>query len=71
MLRHGRDVHLMWVKSFTKTLSNKSSGFRVQGQSLKRTLTVTDEKWLTAYAIRGLRCYETTCGLLLHGYDSR
>ena len=55
MLHHGRDVHPTWVKSFTETLSNKGSGFSVQGQSPKRTLTVTNEKWLTAYAIRGLR----------------
>ena len=27
VLRHGRDVHLTWVKSFTETLSNKGSGF--------------------------------------------
>ena len=26
MLRHGRDVHPMWVKSYTRTLSNKGSG---------------------------------------------
>ena len=27
VLCHGRDVHPMWVKSFTKTLSNKGRGF--------------------------------------------
>ena len=27
LLRHGRDVHLMWVKLSTGTLSNKGSGF--------------------------------------------
>ena len=26
VLRHGRDVHPMWVKSLTGTLSNKGSG---------------------------------------------
>ena len=35
LLRHGRDVHLTWVKSFTETLSNKDLGFWVQGQSPK------------------------------------
>ena len=49
LLRHGRDVHPMWVKSSIETLSNtRVWGSVVQGQSLKRTLTVTDEKWLTA-----------------------
>ena len=27
LLRHGRDIHPMWVKSFTETLSNKGSEF--------------------------------------------
>ena len=51
LLRHGRDVHPTWVKSSIETLSNTkrgSWGSEVQGQSPKRTLTVTDEKWLTA-----------------------
>ena len=48
VLRHSRDIHPTWVKSFTKTLSNKVLGFWVQGQSPKGTLTVTDERWLTA-----------------------
>ena len=47
-LCHGRDIHPTWVKSFTGTLSNNGSRVLVvQGQSPKRTLTVTDEKWLT------------------------
>ena len=27
LLRHGRDVHLTWVKLMTRTLSNKGLGF--------------------------------------------
>ena len=27
VLRHGRDVHLTWVKSFTETLSSRGLGF--------------------------------------------
>ena len=47
LLRHGRDVHPTWVKSSIETLSNtRVWGFVVQGQSPKRTLTVTDERWL-------------------------
>ena len=49
VLRHGRDVHPTWVKSSIETLSNtRVWGSVVQGQSPKRTLTVTDDKWLTA-----------------------
>ena len=49
LLRHGRDVHPTWVKSSIETLSNtRIWGSVVQGQSPKRTLTVTNEKWLTA-----------------------
>ena len=43
MLRHGRDVHPMWVKSYTGTLSNKGSEYK--GKVLKGTLTVADDKW--------------------------
>ena len=43
MLCHGRDVHPMWVKLFTKTLSNRGSEYK--GKVLKGTLTVTDDKW--------------------------
>ena len=49
MLRHGRDVHPTWVKSSIGTLSNtRVWDSVVQGQSPKRTLTVTDDEWLTA-----------------------
>ena len=45
VLRHGRDVHPTWVKSSIETLSNtRVWGSVVQGQSPKRTLTVTDER---------------------------
>ena len=27
LLRHSRDVHPTWVKSYTETLGNKGSGF--------------------------------------------
>ena len=48
VLRHGRDVHPTWVKSSIETLSNtRVWGSGVQGQSPKRTLTVTDDEWLT------------------------
>ena len=42
VLCHSRNIHPMWVKLFTETLSNKGS--EVQGQSPKGALTVTDEK---------------------------
>ena len=47
VLRHGRDVHPTWAKLFTKALG---SGFEVLSTRAKSggTLTVTDEKWLTA-----------------------
>ena len=47
VLRHGRDVHPTWAKSSIGTLSNtRVWGSVVQGQSPKRTLTVTNERWL-------------------------